>query len=251
MKKVQIQDFIDYRYLGSLQVSPDQQHAVFTVITGDQDADKYPGNLWLLDLATRETRQLTSGNEEKKAIWWNDDTIVFTGCRDPKLKEKTADGESMTVFYKLNIHGGEAVEWFRLAMPVGSFQKVNDNQLILSVAYRADGMNDFECQTEEEKKQWKKERESHKDYEWFDEIPFWANGQGITNMKRTRLYLLDLDTQTTTAISEPSANASIAHIQDNKLLYISNPMNSVREIPSSLHQFDCTTKKRSDTDSGS
>ena len=53
MKKVQIQDFIDYRYLGSLQVSPDQQHAVFTVITGDQDADKYPGNLWLLDLATR------------------------------------------------------------------------------------------------------------------------------------------------------------------------------------------------------
>ena len=115
MKKVQIQDFIDYRYLGSLQVSPDQQHAVFTVITGDQDTDKYPGNLWLLDLATRETHQLTSGNEEKKAIWWNDDTIVFTGCRDPKLKEKTADGESMTVFYKLNIHGGEAVEWFRLA----------------------------------------------------------------------------------------------------------------------------------------
>ena len=87
-EKVQIQDFIDYRYLGSLQVSPDQQHAVFTVITGDQDADKYPGNLWLLDLATRETRQLTSGNEEKKAIWWNDDTIVFTGCRDPKLKGK-------------------------------------------------------------------------------------------------------------------------------------------------------------------
>ena len=126
---------------------------------------------------------------------------------------------------------------------IGSFQKVNDNQLILSVAYRADGMNDFECQTDDEKKKWKKERESHKDYEWFDEIPFWANGQGLTNMKRTRLYLLDLDTRAATAISEPSANASIAHIQDNKLLYISNPMNSVREIPSSLHQFDCTTKK--------
>ena len=57
MKKVQIQDFIDYRYLGSLQVSPDQQHAVFTVITGDQDTDKYPGNLWLLDLATPATKK--------------------------------------------------------------------------------------------------------------------------------------------------------------------------------------------------
>ena len=243
MKKVQIQDFMDYRYLGSLQVSPDQQHAVFTVITADREEDKYPGNLWLLDLQTKRTRQLTSGNEEKKAIWWNNDTLVFTGCRDPKLKEKTVEGESMTVFYKLNIHGGEATEWFRLAMPVGSFQKVNDNQLILSVAYRADGMNDFECKNDDEKKKWKEERDSHKDYEWFDEIPFWANGQGITNMKRSRLYLLDLDSQKTTPISEPSANASISHIQDNKLLYISNPMNSVREIPSSLHQFDCTTKQ--------
>ncbi len=51
-----------------LQVSPDQKHAVFTVITGDQDADNYPGNLWLLDLSTRQTRQLTSGGEEKGAL---------------------------------------------------------------------------------------------------------------------------------------------------------------------------------------
>lgn len=68
MKKVQIQDFMDYRYLGSLQVSPDQQHAVFTVITADREEDKYPGNLWLLDLQTKRTRQLTSGNEEKSDL---------------------------------------------------------------------------------------------------------------------------------------------------------------------------------------
>ena len=42
MKKVQIQDFIDYRYLGSLQVSPDQQHAVFTVITGIKTPTSIP-----------------------------------------------------------------------------------------------------------------------------------------------------------------------------------------------------------------
>ena len=66
MKKVQIQDFMDYRYLGSLQVSPDQQHAVFTVITADREEDKYPGNLWLLDLQTKQTRQLTSAMKKKK-----------------------------------------------------------------------------------------------------------------------------------------------------------------------------------------
>ena len=243
MKNVNISDFIDYRYLGSMQISPDQKHAVFTVITGNKENDNYPGNLWIMDLESRKTVQLTSGNEEKKAIWWDNDTVVFTGCRDSKQKEKNTEGDITTIFYKQNIHGGEAMEWFRLNMPVGSIQKVNDDQMILSAAYRADGLNYFECKDEEEKKDLRKKLTEEKEYQWFDEIPFWANGQGIINMKRTRLYLLDLADKKTTAISSPTANASVAHIKNNKVLYISNPMDSVREIPSSLHQFDCTSKK--------
>ena len=243
MKNVNISDFIDYRYLGSMQVSPDQKHAVFTVITGDKENDNYPGNLWIMDLDSRETHQLTSGNEEKKAIWWDNDTVVFTGCRDAKQKEKNAEGDITTIFYKQHIHGGEALEWFRLNMPVGSVNKVNDHQIMISVAYRADGLNYFECKDEDEKKEVKKKLGNEKEYQWFDEIPFWANGQGIINMKRTRLYLLDVDTKKAEPVSGPSSNASVSHIKDNKVLYISNLMESVREVPSSLHLFDCTTKE--------
>lgn len=38
-------------------------------------------------------------------------------------------------------------------------------------------------------KAWKDE----KDYEVFDELPFWANGQGIVNKKRTRLAVYDME----------------------------------------------------------
>ena len=42
---------------------------------------------------------------------------------------------------------------------------------------------------EEALKAWKDE----KDYEVFDELPFWANGQGIVNKKRTRLVVYDME----------------------------------------------------------
>lgn len=239
MNKVQIEDFIDYHYLGNLQLSPDESKIAFVKIQGNLDKDNYPGNIWLLDLITKQTRQLTRGNEEKKCFWWDDETIVFSGCRDQALKDKNAAGETWTVFYKLNIHGGEAYEWFRLPMSVGSSWKVNDQQMILSVNYRADGFNFFECKTDEEKKKFTEEKQTHQDYEYFDEIPFWSNGAGITNMKRSRLYLLDLTSLEVTAISRPNDNASVADIKEGKLLYIANVMDSVREIPSSLHEFSC------------
>ena len=45
----------------------------------------------------------------------------------------------------------------------------------------------------EEKKAALKAWKEEKDYEVFDELPFWANGQGIVNKKRTRLAVYDPD----------------------------------------------------------
>lgn len=44
---------------------------------------------------------------------------------------------------------------------------------------------------DEEKKAALKAWKEEKDYEVFDELPFWANGQGIVNKKRTRLAVYD------------------------------------------------------------
>ncbi len=244
MNKVKAEDFINYFYLGNLKISPDEKQAVFALITGDQQTDSYPGNLWRMDLASHAVFPLTSGQEERSFIWWDSDTIVFSGCRDKQLQEKKADQESWTVFYKLNIHGGEAQEWFRLPMNVSGFEKADDNHLILSVSVRADGLNFFECENEQKRSQVKETLKSQKEFEWFDEIPFWANGAGITNQKRTQLYLFDCQTQAYEPISNRMANASIAHVKDGKLLLIENPMVDVRVIPSALILYDLASHEK-------
>lgn len=243
MNKVKIEDFIHYNYLGNIKISPDAKHAVFSHITGNKENDNYPGNIWIMDLEDHSTRPLTSGDNEKNCIWWDNETIVFSGCRNNTVKDKIANKETWSILYKLNIFGGEAQEWITLPMSISSFEKVNDTTMILNVSTRCDVKNFYECASEEEKTEFKKEADSHKDYEWFDEIPFWANGAGITNGKRSTLFVLNTETKEVTPISDPYANASIDHIKDTKLLYTSNPMKDVRVIPSSLHLYDVETKE--------
>lgn len=243
MNKVNIEDFIAYNYLGNLKISPDEKHAIFTHITGNKEKDNYPANIWILNLEDASTHPLTSGDAERSYIWWDEETIVFSGCREATLKEKIADHETWTILYKLNIHGGEAQEWLRLPMSIASFEKVNDTTMIISASTSCNHKNFYECTNEEEKKAFKQEVSSHKDYEWFDEIPFWANGAGITNGKRSSLFVLNIETKEITPISDAYANAHINHISNTKVLYTSNPMKDVRVIPSSLHLYDIETKE--------
>ena len=50
---------------------------------------------------------------------------------------------------------------------------------------------DFAHMTEEEKREAYKSWEEEKDYEVFDELPFWGNGLGFTNAKRNRFAIYD------------------------------------------------------------
>lgn len=243
MEKVRIEDFINYNYLGNLKISPDEKYAAFIHIRGDKENDNYPGNIWVMDLETHQSKQLTSGNSERNCIWYDHETLVFSGCRDTALKEKIADKETWSIFYKMNIHGGEATEWFRIPMSVGSYEKINDHTMIISASIRTDIKNFYECSSETEKAEYKKHMNSQKNYEWFDEIPFWSNGLNITNAKRNCLFVLNTDTLEVTPISDMYANASLQHIKGNKVLYSSNPLKDVRVIPSSLHVYDVETKE--------
>lgn len=245
MNRVKIDDFCNYHHLGNLKIAEDGKHALFSHIKADLQEDKYLGNLYILNLDTNKYRPITSGNNEKNAIWYDNETIVFTGCRNEKIKEKIKQNETWTIFYKLNIHQGEAEEWFTLPMQIASYEKIDDTYLVVNASCRRDIKNFYECENEEERNNYKNHISSFKQYEYFDEIPFWANGSGIINQKRSRLFIVNTKTLEVEAISSLDANATLAHIKNHKILYISNPMKDVRVIPSSLHMYDMETKEDS------
>lgn len=123
MENLKIDDFTRYKFLSGVKHSPNGNHACFVVHNMDFEENKYLSNLWLMDIESEKYKQLTSFDSERSFLWLDDENIIFPDVRDSKDKEKVQALEEFTQFYKINIHGGEAVKYFRIPRNVSSIKK--------------------------------------------------------------------------------------------------------------------------------
>ena len=237
MENLQLKDFLDYTFLSGLELSPDKNYGAFVVHTSDFEDNKYLSNIWTYNCTSSEYKKLTSMNEEKGFIWLDKDTILFPTLRDDKLKKRIEDGEHWTVFYAININGGEAYEYMRVPMKVNGIKKIAEDKFLLTATYDHYGINLHSHKGEEKAKAIDLIKEN-KDYEVLDEIPFWSNGQGFTNKRRDRLYFFDNVTKDIVAISNQFENVTVTSIKDGKALYISSNYTNKMELTNSLFMYD-------------
>lgn len=242
MENLKLRDFLDYKFLSGLELSPDKNHAAFAVHTSDYDNNKYLSNLWIHDCFTSEYKKLTGMNNEKSFIWLDNDTILFPSLRDDKLKKKIEEGEQWTVFYAIDIHGGEAYEYMRIPMKVSDIKLIAQEKFLITAEYDHYGINLHSHKGEEKEKAIDLIKEN-KDYEVLDEIPFWANGEGFINKKRNRLYLFDKGTKDIVPISGQFENISVTGVRDGKALYVSENYTNKLELTNELYLYDLYSEK--------
>jgi len=237
MENLNLKDFLDYKYLSDIELSPDKKYGAFVVNTADYDNNKYLSNIWIFNRLTSQYSKLTTLNEEKKFIWLNNDTLLFPSMRDEKLKEKIEHGEHWTVFYAINIHGGEAYEYARIPMLVSDIKLIAEDKFLITALYDHYGINLHSLNGEEKTKAIEIIKDN-KDYEVLDEIPFWANGEGFTNKKRNRLYFYDKGANNIIPISRQFENITLSGIKDSKALYISENFTNKKDQTTGLYMYD-------------
>ena len=198
MKKIDIRDFMNYHYPTGLIAAPDGKHGVFAVVDVNEKENCYDSCLWTMDLSDGSVRKLTSGRKERNFSWIDGETLLFAGCREKEYKDKIEDGETWTCFYTIGLHGGEAEFSFAVPYAVGKFA-VCGNKVFMSVKY-----------------EYAKEE---KDYEVFDELPFWANGKGVVNKKRNRLAVYDREKETMEIITPEYETVENFWLEEDCLLY--------------------------------
>ncbi len=240
METIKLNDFLDYSYLSALEWAPNGQHAVFAVGKADLEENKYRSNLWLYHKDNGKLSRLTAMDQEKSAVWLDDETILFPSMRDENLKKSTEKGELWTVYYAINIHGGEAYEYLRLPHQVGSLIPLGNEKFLVSAKQINNGINlhDF---SGAEKASKEKELKHNKDYEVLTEIPYWSNGVGFTDGQRNRLYIYDKAADSMTAITGEWDNARYAAKQNGKILYFSHLFKGMQEKTNALYEYDVTS----------
>ena len=242
MENLKLRDFLDYNYLSSIEVSPDEKNTAFIVHRGDYDDNDYKSNIWVMNNETKKYLRLTGMNEERSFLWLDETKILFPSMRDKKLKVKVEEGEKWTCYYSIDINGGEAQEYMRVPLIVTSIKKIDGDNFILTAKYDNYGVNLNELTGEARAEATKKIKED-KDYEILDEIPFWSNGGGFTNKKRNRLYIYNRATEEITPVSDSISNVTYYSYKDGVVLYVVNRFKDKKEQREAIYTYDIATKE--------
>jgi dipeptidyl aminopeptidase/acylaminoacyl peptidase len=243
LEKIKIDDFMRYKFLSGIKHSPDGKYACFVLHETDLEEYKYLSNLWLYNFETETYFKLTAFDSERSFLWLDNENIFFSDIRTSRDKEKKEAGEEFTQYYKINIHGGEAVKSIRVPRNVNSIKAMTVDTFLLTSDFYSN-KKELNSLTEEEKSKELKERKEEKDYEVLEEIPFWSNGGGFTNRKRNRLYIYNAALERLEAITDEYTNVETFNLNESKTkaVIISHSFKDKMPLVNDMRIYDITSK---------
>ncbi len=121
-----VADLMSLRSAGSPRLSPDGARVAYTVTETDLDQDAYLTQLWLADVATGESIQLTRGKKSASGPAWSPDGkwLAFTSTR--------ADDKPQ--LFAISPDGGEAVRLTKAETGVNAYAWSPDGKTIAFTA---------------------------------------------------------------------------------------------------------------------
>lgn len=195
MQKFCNKDYQALRTIQGLQVSPDGRRALYTVQRMNVDRDAYENFLWLLDLETGRETQLTGGGRESGAFWLDSRHVVFSAVRGGEVPEKE------TVFYRIAVDGGEALEYMRLPIAGARASLLGEDRFLI----RAD--TDLNPESERDQEKWM----------FFDEYPYWGDGASYENRHRRALFLWNRAAGELRQLTAPTMQTFMPYCSDDVL----------------------------------
>ncbi len=246
MESIKIDDFINFNFISGLEYSEDGKHACFAVHKADLEENDYDTNLWIYKSDSDQCTQLTAFNKEQRFIWLTDNEhIVFMGMRDPKDKKRQEQGEVFTVFYRINIHGGEAEKFFEVPFKVSQIEQIDTANFLLLGVYNPHKPADLTGIDDLKKAEVLKQQKEEQDYEILEEIPFWSNGVGFVSGNRTRLYSYNIESNTLEPLTDELLDVStvVLNHKRNQAAFIGQVFQGKRQIENAVYLLDLAAKE--------
>ena len=229
MEKILIEDICTYRFPENLQYSPDGKLLAFQTAFADVEKNMYKRDVWLYKNSAPV--QFTSSGDSSLIFWEDDDTMVISRKKE-ELKYPA------TELFRLSVNGGEAQPWITLPFILRSMKKLDTNLYAAAGFLKADDPDaylDDEKTAAEKAEALKKEA----DYEVLDEIPYWFNGAGFTNGKRSGLFLIRTGEKTEIKrITDPYFGLSVMIAEEGKVYYTGSEMKGSFSMYEQIYAYD-------------
>ncbi|MCI5840135.1 MAG: S9 family peptidase [Peptoniphilaceae bacterium] len=167
MKKLKIKDFLEYDFLSTLNVK--NNRIAFLSTNANLNDNKYNSNIYEYDLNSNKSYKITDYNNTNSYIMNDDGDIIF---KKDSLKDED-------VFYIKKNNKEVANEYFKIKKDVIDIKFFKEDKFLIIAS-------DKKTQKEKDKE---KENSFYKEIE---NLPFWFNGEGFLDNRKTSLYIFDL-----------------------------------------------------------
>ena len=236
MKSIDIDHFANFAFLNHLKVSNGKK-AAFLIKKANLSENSYESDLYLW--RDGQTIRMTDTGKVSD-FYWVGEELYFPAVRKKADQEYTKKGLPLTVFYRLPLTGGEAVEAFRVKEKIKSVKFISPEEFYFVADYdpKAEWALETAGGKADEAERLLKEES---DYIVFDQLPFWSNGVGVTNGHRDRLYYYK--NGEVTAVTDRYTNIKDWQVLDggNRVLFISNRFEQKKETPTQLKLYEKST----------
>ncbi len=184
-RSLNIDDLYRLALIGDAQIAPDGSRIAYVVKTLDREQNDYLSNIYLWEAG--ESRQFTAGDKDSAPRWSPDgEHLAFLSKREEK-----------TQIYVMPSRGGESVQLTDAKLGAGTPVWSPDGNRI---AYVAPVATDEEAENEGEPKIPKTRV--------IERAVFKFDGQGLINDRRTHIFVVDLATKETIALTGGDFNDS-------------------------------------------
>ena len=237
MKKLALTDFAKYRYPSALELSPDSRYLTFALKDVDREGDGYRWNLWLYDLESRESRQITRGDHQRQAVWEDNTHILYKTTEPDEALRARGFEEEWTVYHRLNVCTGEDREAFRLPMSVSGLWKMDEGRYVFTGETHLDRPNLLELTGEALEKELVR-RQQTRGYKVLTELPLCENGVGMFNQTRNTLFLYLEAAGEYRRITPEDYDVNHVNVRPGQVLFTAFPFRDVKPVTEGMYRWD-------------
>ena len=234
LEPITIEDIVKYRQPNNLMYNPSGTVLAFSVQKADAEKNCYHNDVWAVQDGT--AKQLTWSLDAVPVFWEDERTLI--------VRKTTKDAlPGVTELFALSMDGGEAKPWITLPFAMSSLKKIKGNM------YAAKGfidVNDPDAykDSDEVRKKKAEEKKKEADYTVVDEVPYWFNGAGYTNKKRSALFLVtDRETLKVKRLTAPMFSVGDMKVEDKKIYYTGNLNKGHESLYSKVYMYDAELEK--------
>ena len=235
MEPMICETFLQFRYLSDLGLSPDGRYTAYIRQQANLASNGYDARLWVYDHSTGADRPLSSLSPVRAFSWMDNRTILFSGMRG------TAGSASQdtTTYYALPVDGGEAQTLFTVPMRAGRARRLTDGRFVFTATVDMNRPNLDSLSPPEEASAL--EEYKNRTYDVLEDIPFWANGLGLTSGQRSQLYIHDPASGVTTPLTAPPFKVTGFTVEDGRILYTGHRFTDVQTLRHGVFIWDAAS----------